>query len=112
MSEARPVEPRYCDEDPEAWAAIATWEANRADTALRALEAAEAKLAEREWISVKEQLPPLNTVFDVWDSIHQYRIADYGPFTGTWDDDFRRDVLLVRGHHYWRLAPEPPKEQI
>lgn len=29
--EGRPAEPRYCDEDPERWCEVATWEAARAE---------------------------------------------------------------------------------
>ena len=49
------------------------------------------------WISVMDKLPPLNVNFDVWDSYHKCRLADHGCFTGSWDDDFRRDTMLIKG---------------
>jgi hypothetical protein len=62
-----------------------------------------------EWISVKDSLPPMDAVFDVWDSYHNCRIANHGPFTGRWDDNFRLETLLIRGYTHWMPLPEPPK---
>ena len=60
------------------------------------------------WISVTEELPPLNMRFDVWDNHHKKRLADHGAFTGPWDDDFRRECMLIKGYTHWMHIPEAP----
>ena len=60
------------------------------------------------WISVTEELPPLNMRFDVWDNHHKKRLADHGAFTGPWDDDFRRECMLIKGYTHWMYIPEAP----
>lgn len=62
-----------------------------------------------EWISVKDELPPIGERFDAWTSRGD-RLADHGAFVGSWDDDFRRDVMTVRGITHWMPLPAPPKE--
>ena len=61
-----------------------------------------------EWISVEEKLPPMNERFDVWDKYHECRLADHGAFVGQWDDDFRKDTMLIKGYTHWMPIPPPP----
>ena len=61
-----------------------------------------------EWISVEEELPPMNEPFDVWDDYNKCRLADHGAFVGSWDDDFRKETMLIKGHTHWMALPEAP----
>lgn len=61
-----------------------------------------------EWTSVEKELPPMNQKFDVWDNHHKKRIADHGAFVGEWDDQFRKETMLIKGHTHWMLQPPPP----
>lgn len=60
-----------------------------------------------QWIPVVEALPPLHVKFDVWDDYHKCRLADHGAYEGPWDDDFRRDTLLIHGYTHWMIVVPP-----
>ena len=63
-----------------------------------------------EWISVESELPPMNTKFDAWTD-KGTRLAEHGEYVGSWDEDFRRDVMKINGITHWMPLPEPPQPE-
>lgn len=60
-----------------------------------------------KWISIEKELPPLNLSFDAW-HVSEGRVANMGAYVGHWDDDFRREVMLVKGFTHWMHKPGIP----
>ena len=67
-----------------------------------------AQLEAQKWVSVDERLPPMNEPFDAW-NINGFRMANYEPFVGSWDSNFRKEVCRINGITHWKPI-EPPKE--
>lgn len=59
------------------------------------------------WISVDDELPPMGQHFDAW-HVSGERLADHGPYVGSWDEDFRRQVMRANGITHWMVRPAPP----
>lgn len=59
------------------------------------------------WISVDDQLPPMGEPFDAWHASGE-RLADHGPYVGSWDEDFRRQVMRANNITHWMPRPAPP----
>ena len=63
--------------------------------------------AEPRWIPVTERLPPIGERYHA----NHYSGIEYNhaPFVGTWDDEFRREVMLVQGYTHWKPVDTPPE---
>lgn len=62
-----------------------------------------------KWISVKDRLPEIGQPYDAWLATNT-RVADCGPYIGPWNEDFRRECMLIKGITHWRPIPEGPKK--
>lgn len=59
-----------------------------------------------DWIPVKQRLPDIGQRFDAW--MHGRYSPDHGAYVGSWDDDFRRESMLLNGITHWKPLPKAP----
>lgn len=61
-----------------------------------------------EWISIEDDLPPIGDNFHGahYSGVHW----NCGAFIGSWDDDFRREVMKLRGYSHWMHLQKHPNE--
>lgn len=62
------------------------------------------------WIPVAQQLPPLGERFDAWTNRNE-RLANCGAYVGHWDEEFRRECMLLKGITHWMPIPKAPNEE-
>ena len=64
------------------------------------------QLSTSRWISINDELPAIGQQY------HAYHYSgieyNHGAFTGSWDDDFRRDCMKTQGYSHWTPLHEPP----